>query len=107
MKLQTTKKEIRNGFKTIVSIGYCDAQYLLKYKEPFAYSAGIYGWSCDYYQIGNKCISTGYQPIGINVNYTKLESLENKAQKIVFNNELKYDDKVSQIDALLDELLSL
>jgi hypothetical protein len=107
MKTKTTKKEVRNGFKTVVSIGYCGAQYLLYYKNPFAYSAGIYGWSCDYYQFGNKCISTGYNPIGTSVDYTKLSELENKAQKIVFNNELKYDDKVAQIDALLDELLSL
>ena len=52
MKLQTTKKQIRQNFNTVLSIGYCDAQYLLDCKNPFAYSAGVYGWSCDYYQIG-------------------------------------------------------
>ena len=43
MKLKATKKQIRQNFNTILSIGYCDAQYLLDCKNPFAYSAGLNG----------------------------------------------------------------
>ena len=107
MKLQTTKKQIKNNFSTVISIGYCSAQYLLYYKSPFAYSAGIYGWACDYYQIGAKCISTGYSPIGANLDYSKLHEYENKAQKIINDYSLKYEEKVQQVDILLNELLSL
>lgn len=106
MKLQTSKKNIKNGFNTVISISYCGAQYLLYYKSPFAYSAGVYGWACDYYQIGAKCISTGYNPIGKYVDYKKLCELEKKAEIIVHDYILDYDVKVKKIDLLLTELIN-
>ncbi len=105
MKLQTTKKQVRQHFNTILSIGYCDAQYLLDCKTPFAYSAGVYGWSCDYYQIGNICISTGYSPIGKPVNYALLRELEGKARLIKHDYNLAYSDKEKQLDELLKQLI--
>jgi hypothetical protein len=107
MKLQTTKKAIKNGFYTVISIGYCGAQDLLYFKNPFAYSAGIYGWACDYYQIKNICICTGYSPFGKNVDYKKLNELEKKASEIVQNYDIEQKDKESMLDALLNELISL
>ena len=106
MKLKTTKSVIKNGFNTIISIGYCSAQYLLYYKNPFAYSAGVYGWSCDYYQIGNKCISTGYSPIGKDLDYNLLNEFETKAQAIVHSYSIEYKDKEQQVNDLLNELLN-
>ena len=106
MKLQTSKKAIKNGFKTVLSVGYCSAQNLLYFKSPFAYSCGIYGWSCDYYQINNVCISTGYSPIGTNVDYSLLRDLELKAEKIVHDHTIKYEDQKFQIDLLLNELIN-
>jgi len=107
MKLKTTKSTIKNGFNIIISIGYCDAQYLLHYKNPFAYSAGVYGWACDYYEIGTKCISTGYGPIGKNLDYKLLGEYEKKAQDIVCDNTMDYKTKEQKVDELLNELLSL
>jgi hypothetical protein len=70
MKCKVTKKSIRENYPTIIKIGYCDAQYLLRDKVPFAYSERIEGWACDYYDCGNGiCISTGYSPIGNVSNY--------------------------------------
>jgi hypothetical protein len=106
MKAQVTKKQIKENFNTILSIGYCDAQYLLYYKTPFAYSAGINGWSCDYYQIDNICISTGYSPIGTSVNYSLLKELEGKAQKIVYDYNLSSSDKEKQLNELIKELIN-
>ena len=72
MKAQISKKEVRNANSRIISIGYCDMQFLLRYHDCNLYSAGIYGWSCDYYIINsdntgmftpNTVISTGYQPL--------------------------------------------
>lgn len=63
IKLKTSKKIMREGYYRIISIGYCDAQYLLKYENPIAYSAGVYGWCCDYYDIDGVLISTGYSPL--------------------------------------------
>jgi hypothetical protein len=105
MKAQVTKKQIKENFNTILSIGYCDAQYLLYYKTPFAYSAGINGWSCDYFQIDNICISTGYAPIGNNIDYSLLKELEGKAQKIVHDYNLSSSDKEKQLNELIKELM--
>lgn len=60
LKLKTTKKVIREGYNTIINAGYCELQFLLKWSSPFAYTAGINGWQCDFYDINNICICTGY-----------------------------------------------
>ena len=105
MKLKATKKQIKRNFNSILSIGYCDAQYLLDCKTPFAYSAGLNGWSCDYYQIGNICISTGYSPIGTPVNYELLRELERKAEQIKHDCNLSYSDKEKQLDELIKQFI--
>lgn len=105
MKLKTTKTAIKQGFNTVISIGYCDLQNLLDYISPFAYSAGIYGWSCDYYEIGNVCISTGYQPIGQSINYDLIREYETRAEKIKYNSSLDYSEKKAQVTELLNEFI--
>src|SRR5574344_670966 len=105
MKVQVTKKQVRENFYNILSIGYCDAPYLLYFQTPFAYSAGIYGWSCDYYKIGNVCISTGYAPIGTPANDSLLKELERKAGLIVHDYNLSSSDKEKQLNELLNELI--
>ena len=105
MKLKTTNKEIKSNFSKVVSIGYCDAQYLLRFKKPFAYTCGVYGWNADFYKIGNICISTGYRPIGEEVDYTLLMGLEKKAQKICLDYELNRETKEKQINELLNNLI--
>jgi hypothetical protein len=107
MKIATTKKAINSNFGKIIKIGYCDAQNLLQYKSAFAYSHGVYGWACDYYQINNVCISTGYNPIGQSVDYKKICELEKQAEKITHDYNLSYEDRVKQCDALLSELIAL
>lgn len=62
MKLRATRKEM-SQYHRIVQIGYCDAQYLLKYRSPFAYSAGVYGWNGDYYDVDGVLIATGYRSL--------------------------------------------
>ena len=72
MKAQISKKAVRNTNSRIISIGYCDMQFLLRHHDYNLYSAGIYGWSCDYYIINSDntgmftpytVISTGFQPL--------------------------------------------
>ena len=69
MKLRTTKKQIKRQAHKLYSVRYCGIQHLLRYESPFAYSAGVYGWSCDYYNVDGVILSTGYSPIGEIVNY--------------------------------------
>ena len=83
MKCRVTAREVRNNYRNIVSIGYYQAQYLLRYEIPFAYSAGVYGWNCDYYDIDGVCISTGCRPIGKSVDYATLESYESTAETVI------------------------
>ena len=106
MKLKTTNKQIRANFYKVLSIGYCDAQYLLTYKYPFAYTCGIYGWNADFYEIDNVCISTGYRPIGDKVNYTLLQELEKQAQNICLDYELNRETKEKQLDELINKLIN-
>ena len=79
MKLRATKKEMREGYDKVLRIGYCNAQNLLWGEEPFAYSAGRYGWCCDYYDINGVLISTGYAPIeskGMKSDYKRIREYE-------------------------------
>jgi hypothetical protein len=105
MKFKVTKKDMKNGYKYIVSIGYADAEYLLKYKEPFAYSAGINGWTCDYYDIDNILISTGYDPLKPkntkSNNYNIVIKYDKKAQEILYNSKLNSEEKKARVNALL------
>lgn len=48
-KEKITKKQIMNGFKNIISCGYCEIQSLLQYKEANYYTTGTYGWNSDIY----------------------------------------------------------
>ena len=106
MKLKTTKANIRKNCGTILSIGYCSADSLLQHISPFGYSAGVYGWSCDYYDFGGVCISTGYAPIGEKVNFELLKEYENAAQKIYSNYNLNYNERKEATNKLLKEFIS-
>ena len=67
MKYQTTMKAIRNNYRTILTVHYCELQNLLRDVQPESYCAGVYGWNCDNYEIDTDCmLSTGYRPIGSN-----------------------------------------
>jgi hypothetical protein len=80
-KIKATKREMRENFR-ILSIGYCDMQCLLRYQSPIAYSSGVYGWACDYYEVDDVIISTGYAPINsknMKNDYKLVKEYENKA----------------------------
>jgi len=109
MKLKATKTEIKNEYYYIISIDYCSAQCLLGGVNPFAYSTGLYGWSCDYYEVStnghNKiCISTGYGPLNCQnstVDYKKLQKAEAKASKISRTRDLTWEQQKKKINNVL------
>ena len=105
MKLQATQKNICRNFGIVLSIGYCSAQNLLNYQSAFAYSAGTYGWNCDFYQIGNICISTGYRPCGRSVDYHILDRYEKQAEKINHDYSLSYDLRRDAVNQLLQSFI--
>lgn len=63
MKYKTTRKAIVQGTPAaqLVSAGYCDLQVLLCNHEPVAYTAGVYGWNFDVFQVYGLTICTGYR----------------------------------------------
>ena len=95
-KIKSTKKEVKEASYRVLSIGYCEAQYLLKGESPVCYCCGNYGWYCDNYDMAkygyNLTISTGYSPVG-DQNICK-ETLKNK-----YNIIKKYDDKAKKINS--------
>lgn len=111
MKLKTTKKQIRdNTSDNLFSVGYCDLQSLLRYKNAFAYSSGVYGWACDYYELelnGSRIIiSTGYQPIGKQLPSTLIEKYEDLSSTILNASYYNPDLKKSHLDTLINQFLN-
>lgn len=107
MKIRVKEKDIKEGFKNIICVGYCDIQYLLYYKEADFYTAGAYGWKADFYKINNNTIiSTGYAPIGTIRNYKINEKYDEKARKIVLNYDMKYETKVKKLDKMIEKYVN-
>jgi len=82
MKFKATRKEMKEGFYKIISVGYCDLQNLLSYENPIAYSTRVEGWACDYYDINGVCICEGYSPIAeqhMKSDYNVIKEFDNKA----------------------------
>lgn len=100
MKIKATKKSIIQQSGRVLAVGYCALQTLLKYKSPFAYSAGRHGWSCDYYNAGDGLIiSTGYAPAGTatRAEVQIMNEYEHKAQNA---------RTAAEIDALYNEFIA-
>lgn len=105
-KIKVTRKEIKEGWRNIICVGYCDLQWLLYYKNADFYSTRVEGWACDYYVINsNTIISTGYAPIGNIRNYEINRAYDNKAREIVCSNE-DYEKKVEKLDDLLEKYVA-
>jgi hypothetical protein len=83
MKYKTTAKAVKQGFYTVISVGYCNLQGLLSYHSPEAYSSGVYGWNFDVYSFGGVAICTGYRGMpeqNSKANYNLIREYEDKAQ---------------------------
>ena len=106
MKFKVTRKEMREGYGQIISIGYCKAQNLLRNQSPIAYSAGVNGWACDYYDIGGVLISTGYAPIGESPDCDIIRKYESQAEKISYDYSLSCEERRRQINNLLNEFIA-
>lgn len=84
MKYKTTRRAITEGYGKIIEVGYCAMQNLLRFRNPVAYTCGVYGWNADIYEITpNICIVTGYRPFGnYSIDYEILRGLEKTADSL-------------------------
>lgn len=106
MKIKTTKKSIKESYNTIIKLGYCDIQHLTRFIDPFAYSTRTEGWSCDYFEIENVCISTGYSPIGnIKPSYETSKKYNEQAEAILYSDEV-VEIKKEKINQLLKDFVN-
>ena len=109
MKKIYTERELKNTYRKMFKISYCNLQYALDCFNPFGYTSGVNGWKADFYNIGGYIISTGYAPIGsINVPYAVATKYDNKAIKI--RNDMikgkikKYSTVKRKIEKLIVEM---
>ena len=105
MKHKTTEKVIKERYNTIISIGYCNLQRLLKALEPVAYTSGVTGWKADIYAIDGVAIVTGYRPFGnIKADYDICSKYENEAIKIT-QSVYDYEALKPALDNLISEFI--
>jgi len=103
MKKRITKKAARELYPHMISVGYCNLQFLLKGTDPVFYSTRREGWACDYYELpGDLCVSTGYSPIGRKVSYDLCRAYDEKAEA-VFRETYDWDDIKGKLSELLED----
>ena len=106
MKVKVTEKQIKNNYKNIIELGYCEANSLLMSIEPTFYTSGVYGWNADIYQINyNTVIVTGYRPFG-NIESGNVREYDEKAFGISRNYKLTWDEVKEQINEVLEKYIS-
>lgn len=107
IKIKVTQKQIKEGFKNIIRVGYGDLQYLLNYKTPTYYTSGVYGWNSDIYVINNNtAICMGYRPFGNISNYDIVKKYEEKAEKITHELYNQSGTKLQhELNSLLNEFI--
>lgn len=103
-KIRVKESDIKDGWRNIIKVGYCDLQYLLRFREPDFYTCGTYGWKADIYKIDyNTVIVTGYAPFGNISNYNLVKKYEKKAERISFYND--YRKNLKKLNKLLDSFI--
>lgn len=104
LKLKATRNQLKEGYKNIIKVGYCDLQYLLSYKVPRYYNSNTYGWAYDVYELDfNTIIVTGYAPFGNYTNYDIITKYENLAKSLSYFEKEKYLDEL--IEKFKNEML--
>ena len=109
MKLQATKKQMRNGYRAIIGISYCSAQALLNHENAIAYSAGVNGWACDYYTVSGVLISTGYSHLANKnacTSYEMVKDYEDKARAINSDYSKTWEERKEVVRYLLESFVA-
>ena len=106
MKFRTTRKEVVNNYPVIISAGYCALSNLLRFCDPVAYTAGVYGWNFDVYHENGVCICTGYRNMPGKPGYLA-NAYEETAKKIMDDEQLTWDQKRDETIYALMEFCNL
>ena len=103
MKYKTTRKAIVNGAVNVKCAGYCDLSHLLRNHDPIAYTAGVYGWNFDVYDVYGVTICTGYRYMpGPRLEH--IREYEAKAASIwSWEDKRPFEEKQKSVEKLLQE----
>lgn len=107
MRVQVTKGDVMKQNRFVICVGYCDLQHLLHFKDSQFYTAGMYGWNADIYQVSQSAvIVTGYRPFGdIKPDRAVIREYDARAARILHDSTLSYFEKESNLDFLINEFL--
>lgn len=107
MKIKTTRKAIVSTSANVKCAGYCDLHNLLRNHSPIAYTAGVYGWNFDVYEVYGVTICTGYR----NMPGARLKGIadyEKKAADIwSWENKMPFEEKREAVENLLHEFCKM
>lgn len=102
--MELKRKQIKGMYKNIITVGYCELSELLAYSKKIGYTAGVYGWNADIFQLDwNTAIVTGYRPFGnIDPDRTITKKYNEEARRIKKQN-LSYEQIKSKLDELIED----
>lgn len=104
MKFKTTEKAIRNSGEMVISVGYCELWHLLRFHSPVAYTAGVYGWNFDVYEVYGVIICTGYRRM-VGKRARDVTEYEQRAHSVYANSTLSSVQKEQGIEGILKEFI--
>ena len=109
MKKNITAAAIKNQFKNIIKVGYCDLQTVLSSFEPNYYTSGIYGWNADVYQIAaDTVIVTGYRPFGnIKPDRAIIDLCESTAKRNARDYNMTWDQRKNANHEIIRDLIGM
>lgn len=104
MKFKTTRKAIVSGTPAsrLLCAGYCDLQNLLRGHEPIAYTAGVYGWNFEVYEVYGLTICTGYGNMP-GRRAKNIAEYEAKARAIWEEYSESWESRSERVESLLKE----
>lgn len=102
-----TMKEVKRTHINVIQVDYCKLGNLLSFRQPYAYTSGVYGWNADIYSYGTTAIVTGSRPFGRKIDPEIIKTYEDEAGKVLFDRHMTIEEKESQVDNLLEKLMEV
>lgn len=102
-----TRKDVRNEYKNIIRVGYCDLYNTCNRLKKVGYNCGIYGWNFTCYEVDyDTCIVTGYRNLVGNIkwDYNTMKTLENKCEER-YKARMPYNKQCEEVKQDIETLL--
>ena len=106
MNPRVSKREVREMYRNVIDVGYCNAQTLLSLSKIIGHTERAEGWGAGVVEVSNDtCIATGYAPFGnVKASYELCQKYE-KLAEAEHNRYYEHYDYLTYKEAL-DVLIS-